>query len=748
TIDPVEHAILTENHSYATEEQFLSRAMNLLQERADTQEKWLSEIYSNVNSITWDPTPGSIFIVRYNSVNRNTPILQANSNSSGDPMTAPLAFASQKDNGFKYVSFNANPFAIRGTGDFDIFLKNVIKWVTSSNSNLSIIGSLIPDNSYFDHFPKVASWFNEQYSGVTLLNEYQACDYTNLIPCIEKYNANLVILGSHDYQNLGYDGIKVALEYIEEKQIPLIIVHSGRYQADMLKTYQEKNGVFHYFNQYKKYTINSANVDTLKQQITKKPEELISSFTNKLFNIDNVCICTIFLMFCYKDAFLNAFRIGADHFRNDLVFFDNNNENIFSRSGNDLAKIILLLADKYRSTIDYPITHDDPANWFKAMFADWMVLYSRENIPQPDLGSYVIEQKQVTKESNAHYIYPNVTSSTKTISVPYPGQWTSTGWYALPGKQVTLTRNSTDEHDIVIQLYYGRTGTNHAHKSKMYRRPLELTTSRIKVPPKGSVTFSTPYGAPIYLLMKNGSGELVSTLTATGVAEHPTIMDFSDPAQIERFEHLLLTEELPHIDFRSEGAEQHLRRDRFIDAIGDIYTTTAELLEGIKRDHLDNVYSLAGYKVQGKELSESTPKDALNVCEYKLGADCTDTKLHSRTIIQHANYDQNAQCGVGCSGNPWDSSRSIDPRGWLDNHELGHNLQTARLNVSYATAANRNVWSTYKNRAGENSNNVFPYFVLWKSHYITDGKVDPVYDHHLKTKDFFYAYQSDASQIT
>ena len=67
-------------------------------------------------------------------------------------------------------------------------------------------------------------------------------------------------------------------------------------------------------------------------------------------------------------------------------------------------------------------------------------------------------------------------------------------------------------------------------------------------------------------------------------------------------------------------------------------------------------------------------------------SEVSDASLHTRSIIQHANYDQNAHCGSGCSGNPWDAAWNISPTGWGDNHELGHNLQTNRLNVQCATA--------------------------------------------------------------
>jgi hypothetical protein len=65
---------------------------------------------------------------------------------------------------------------------------------------------------------------------------------------------------------------------------------------------------------------------------------------------------------------------------------------------------------------------------------------------------------------------------------------------------------------------------------------------------------------------------------------------------------------------------------------------------------------------------------------------------------------------TGCSGNPWDAEWNVG-FGWGDAHELGHNMQTTQLNIHYPPpgTGDRNLWSTLVNRAGENSNNVFPY---------------------------------------
>ncbi|MCV5520061.1 hypothetical protein OFN12_30910, partial [Escherichia coli] len=75
------------------------------------------------------------------------------------------------------------------------------------------------------------------------------------------------------------------------------------------------------------------------------------------------------------------------------------------------------------------------------MFADWLVSYARTRTPaQPDLGEYVTDRNKVVKGQAAHYAYPATLTDSRRIAVPYSGQWTTTGWYALPGQTITLRR--------------------------------------------------------------------------------------------------------------------------------------------------------------------------------------------------------------------------------------------------------------------------------------------------------------------
>jgi immunomodulating metalloprotease len=139
--------------------------------------------------------------------------------------------------------------------------------------------------------------------------------------------------------------------------------------------------------------------------------------------------------------------------------------------------------------------------------------------------------------------------------------------------------------------------------------------------------------------------------------------------------------------------------------------------------------------------------DVQSICQ-RFNWDCTDETLHIRTNIQHSNYDEYAACGSGCSGNPFDASWDMTPIGWGESHELGHNLQTKALNAHYVSAADRNKWASYQNRAGENSNNVFPYNTLWRYHRIVKNSNLEVRDDHMNHLDQFALIQSDLQNLT
>ncbi|MGL4836680.1 MAG: ImpA family metalloprotease, partial [Shewanella sp.] len=755
-ISNAENAIRHQDHTLASANELIDFSTAKLASIAAVRKAQITQLYQGVgSSISWHPTHDSITFSSFMPENTFT-LLPSNVDGSGASAVRGLVMAG-KQQGLRYAAMGGNLFSVNTSAQTDVLLKNLIAWLTQGSDQrdgLSIITAQMPsraDSWYFPHNEGIRTWLATHYPNAHSINTANSCDYSALASCIDNQKPDLIVISDIDRDGLGYAGVQAAIAKAKAAGIPLLLSNYRREQSPMLAPLYLEMGLSTAGNYWSKLNADNLSVSTIlaEDKALGDVEKLLTNLREQRFDTQVLNDCTGNYLSCNSSAFVEAFKAGADWYRSSAETLDSNGIDVFSRTNFPLMKAGLLLADKYRSDIDYPIAYSEFTQWQQALFADWTVSYARaRNLAQADLGEYVTDRANLSKGTNAHYAYPATASERKTITVPYSGQWTTTGWYALPGQTIKFSRLDNTNANVEIKLNYHRRNTNRAFEQKVYRAPLELAQQRIKLAKGQSIEFSTPYGGPVYLYISGGEGALSVDINAQNVAKHPSIMDFSNPAEITAFNDNIQNTELPHVDLRTEGAEQHLRRDRFMNAIGGNVPDVNALLNSIVDDHINSVYTLAGLKIQGKSLTESLPADVLSSCQALFGQDCTDASLHTRTIIQHANYDQNAHCGSGCSGNPWDAAWNISPTGWGDNHELGHNLQTNRLNVQYATAANSDNWTGYGSRAGENSNNIFPYVVKWKTHYLRDGNTDIIKDGHMNHKDLFYVFMSDAAGTT
>ncbi|MCL2914674.1 ImpA family metalloprotease [Shewanella corallii] len=751
-ITNAENAVRQQSHKLASAEELIAYARGAINTSEQKRKDLVDQIFQGVSKLTWHPTHDSITFTGFLPETTFT-LLPSNISGNGDSAVRGLVIVSELD-GNRSAAMGSNLFSVNRSPETDTLLKGLIGWLTQANDakdGLSIVTAQVPsraDSWYFPHNEGIRSWLAEHYPDAHAINDANSCDYAELGTCIDTLKPDLIVLSDIDRESLGHQGIKDAVEKAQSEGIPLLLSNYRRHASNMLSPLYQQMGLATHGNYWQKLQVDDLSVATIKQDDVnlRAVDTLLANMQSGNFTTSLLDNCRGNFINCGEAEFTRDFKGGADWLRNAAATVDRAATNAFTLDSANTLKASLLLADKYRETIDYPIAWEEHQAWQQAMFSDWLVNYARpDNSAQPDLGEYITERGNLSKGSNAHYQHPETTSGRKTISVPYPNQWTTTGWYVLPGQTVTLTRHDRLSSSVEIKLNYHRPNTNRAFEQKVYRGPLELATQRLPLTAGESVSFSSPYGGPLYLYFRGGEGEQSADISASGIALHPSIMDFSDQAQIQAFNDRLAQTELPHIDLRSFGAEQHMRRDKFENAVGGSIPNVNALLKSISEDHINAVYTLAGYKIQGKTLAQSLPADVSQVCVNLLGQECLDEALHTRSIIQHANYDQNAHCGWGCSGNPWDAGWNISPTGWGDNHELGHNLQTNRLNVQYASEANADYWAGYGSRAGENSNNIFPYVVKWQAHYLRDGNTDVITDGHMNHKDLFYVFMSDAT---
>ncbi|MBY5980412.1 ImpA family metalloprotease [Ferrimonas balearica] len=751
-VSNAENAIRREDHRLASDLELIDHAREHLSNSEAARQALVDSVLAGIERISWHPSHDSVSFTTYRPETTWT-LLHANEDGNGNPAVGGLVMASQQPQQ-RMAAMAANLFSVSRSDQSDRLLRQLIHWLTDGadqSDGLSIVTAQMPghaDSQYFPHNEGIRQWLTENYPDNHRINGANQCDYAALATCIDSQQPDLIVLSDIDREGFGHEGIAQALAKAREAGIPLLLSNYSREASPMLSPLYQQMGLAVSGNYWSKLNANELDIAALQASdpINRQVDTLLLGLRTGQFDTAVLAPCETNLLHCNDPTFVLAFKGGADWFHGAAKALDEQGLSAFGLEQMDILKAALLLADKYRAGIDYPIDWRAQTEWQQAMFADWLVNYARAgNLAQPDLGEFVKDRSQVLKGEAAHYAYPDTTSQRQTISVPYRNQWTTTGWYALPGQTITLTRHDSKDAQVTVKLNYHRPNTNRAHEDRVLHGPLELSTQRLPVAPGQSVSFSSPYGGPIYLHLNGSDGALSTDITASGIVHHPAILDFSQPEQIRTFNQRYVETELPHIDLRSPAAEQHLRRDRFDGAIGGATPDVSALLNSVVNDHINPVYTLAGFKLPGQSLAESLPEDVVTACRGLLGRDCLDDSLHVREIIQHSNYDQKAHCGSMCSGNPWDSGASINPIGWGDNHELGHNLQVGRLNVHYSDTADD--WTRYSSRAGENSNNIFPYYVKWRAHYLRDGNTEPLLDTHMNHKSLFYVFMSDVVPV-
>jgi hypothetical protein len=284
------------------------------------------------------------------------------------------------------------------------------------------------------------------------------------------------------------------------------------------------------------------------------------------------------------------------------------------------------------------------------------------------------------------------------------------------------------------------------------------------VSPGQSIVVSSPYGGPIYLRTV-GTTDVAgkrAQVHLANVARHPALLDLADPTAVTAFVDAVKSSPLPHVDLRGAGFEAHLRKDRLLATLDapvevarrgagtkvtvDYHGDVTALLADVKDNFVVPELALAGFAGPGKTLDQTLSADVKAICGA-LGWDCLDPTLHARGGTQHMNFDQWAACGDGCSGNPFDADWSIEPLGWGESHELGHNLQVSELQIGYVAEGDRNDWTKYASRAGENSNNVFPYHNLWRWLRGVAHETGTVRDGHMNLKELFAMVQSSRAGL-
>jgi hypothetical protein len=375
---------------------------------------------------------------------------------------------------------------------------------------------------------------------------------------------------------------------------------------------------------------------------------------------------------CSEVVGLNSeFQEGATETRNIINALDNAKKDIFSRNGYRVQKLLALTADKFRQGVVYPMDKvtTDNNEFMKSYYADHSIYNFRTVNPvQPNMGNF------------SRSDFSTITPITKTVNLLSKKSFRSTGVYALPGHTVTVTRN--DSSDLTVKVFVNslRSGATHQYQKNGYNRPKYLQTPHIEIKSGETIKITSPYGGPVQL--EFSKNDLPIEVTFENVGEHPYWASSADNAS---FGEKMDANKYDWAEIATAGFTVHSKRDKMLESISDArWGGTAEGLANAVVKYTSNYpHVLAGFKGEGVDV----------VPEIHDWAVAKGLTIETIDTMKHMNADQ-AACGYGCSGNPYDAYWAFNPIGHGDIHEMGHSMQKMRFE-GFPNHAATNTFSYY-----------------------------------------------------
>jgi len=689
-------AINNEDASLVSEEKLYQALQNESDERLNLCESTLSYIYKDgLNPVAFPTTRSDYFTSTSLS---NIPLHTAKNNGDYRVYSyigeKPLSLTRYAVLGANIFKFDSQEGYSDVTNDLNKELKNstiqLFKWLMKKPIDEDIFDqniTIVVNSDYMKS--SLTDWLNDNSINATAWN------ITTDTSLLNTQNYDLYI--AVDENTLNY---KTAME----NKKPVIVFQNWIIpDKDMLSYFDIK------WKWYGGLTVEDFSSTKEICQTTDKTlliQRAIKNLQNNSLNFnytDIACQDSFGTVTCDEDLLLNyngkslayEFLNGAKAIRDILIKLDDRAIYPFSSDYHDsYVKEALLLADKYRKNITYPmdkITTDD-TTFYKALFSDYCISYAREkNSYQEDLGDFTTDIQTLRSQST--------TSKTVSMTPTSYDEWSATGLYAIPGKTITIKRTDDQNYTIKVRFNMIRSATTKIWNQNSYSRPQFVTSNPITIEKGKTYNISTPIGGPIYVYWENAeNNNSPFSLEFSNITEFPSLLSM-DSDSINDFLSKITSSVYDWVDIKTPYVEIHSLKSKFQEAYttGGYFPYNGDLtqyLQDINQYLVKNNLNLAGFK--GDDLSLSS--DVQNWCS-SYGLDCTGD-IHKKPKIQHINADIHASCGAGCSGNPYDTSWAVEPTGWGDSHEYGHNLQRARLKI-------------YADRSTEVSNNIFPLHTNW-----------------------------------
>lgn len=656
---------------------------------------------SSLTDISWDATYDAAQLNA--QFGYNAPLLFSNATHNDDSeVVRQLAIiGSEKvENGVsRYLVMGSNPMRSLKRG-FDVndqmqsVMRNSLQWLSQRSDfdvkPLNVVISHLDQSYYFPDEIATQEWLDAQLPEQVNYNLENACDADLLASCITADTDILIISqqGLSDSSNI--ENVISQIDAAQKANIGILYMHWDGGLTDLGKGILNRLHVSYVRDNYwQKAILKNAN----PSELAFETESSIASIQTLLTSLGNTNISVDWTQCdgenCSEvDNYQTNFLAGASQVRNNLRALENNQTNIFaSENANNenyrLEKHLVLLSDSLRQSVTYPmdkVTTPD-IQFLSAMYTDYANYITRPiNAVQKDLGNF------------SRSDFSTAPRIEKTISVLSKRSFRAAGVYAIPGQTVKVTR--LDSADLTTEVFISsvRDGATHWYAENGYTRPRHLKSAYLEVKPGESIEFTSAIGGPIQVYFSEN--DLNTQFKFENVGQHPF---WATSADDESFAIQMGEDLFDWAEVATPGFEVHSKAGKMQNSIGG-WNSAAELAQATERYMHNLPHVLAGFKGPGIDEEPEIHDFAKN----------NNLTVQTIDIVKHMNADQ-ATCGYGCSGNPYDAYWSYSPTGHGDVHELGHGLEKSKFRFAG--------WE------GHSTTNPYSYFT--KYNYYLDTGNDP-----------------------
>ncbi len=650
---------------------------------------------AKLTDISWRPTHDAATLKPI--AGRSISVLTANSTelSNGAIYSDSFATAGMNDTA-RYMVIGSNPFRTQGRGfetnpQMLTFMQNSVNWLSGRNDLAGRGGKIViaemGENFYFPDRSNTRRWIAETYGNSVSVNAENSCDGAALEACLSG-PVDLLIISQADK---GSDPLEIthSVEAAMQRGISVLYLHYDGHQSEMSKLLLPLLGTqYNYDNYWRKLSLKNYNGAYQFGQMSgenKSVSALLDRFHHDQFSID--------FTDCENhncpagNGWTEQFKTPVNHVKTMASDLDRAGINLFSEPGRRSHKGLVLLADLYRQDIRFPMDKDATpmAQFLKSYYADSVVHAFRPvNPAQVDLGNF--------SRNDFSHIRP----ASQTVTLTARHDYSAAGVYALPGQTVRVTRHDSAPVNTHIRVNLIRSGATHEFDADGYNRPKYLSSENMPIKSGETIAFTSPYGGPIQV--KFDEKDVDVQFTFENIGQHAIWRDANDN---QIFTDKLAAQDYDWAELITPSFQVHSKADKMQDTTASALFPGAANIGAATQKHLHNYpHALAGFQGPGIDIID----------EVHDFANDNGLTIHTLDKVKHMNADQ-ATCGYGCSGNPYDAYWSFNPLGHGDIHEMGHGLERSRFR--------------YTDQVGHTVTNPYSYYSKWKYFEETgDARVD------------------------